>query len=169
MARIYTFGLRLCQSVRDWNSRPAASRVFSPNGTPTSCRATGRLPAKPHGSTSAGSPARFPALDDSGESGGVPAGGVKPARRDLSALGGRTGPSRREQDIDLAEEPGKSLLDQSAEPHRLEVVLGRDVSRLALSPAICGLSASSSTLPLVMRGSKIEPISAFRIVESVGP
>src|SRR5262245_31693386 len=54
-------GRRLCQSVRAWNSRPTASSVFSEKGSPTTCSATGTLSAKPQGSTSAGSPARFPA------------------------------------------------------------------------------------------------------------
>src|ERR1017187_9524106 len=72
-------GRRLCQSVRLWNPAPTASSRFSEYGAPTTCSATGRLSAKPHGSTMAGSPARLPAGISPARPCGVPAGdGVAP-------------------------------------------------------------------------------------------
>ena len=54
------------------------TKAYDDYGTPTTCSATGRFSANPHGNTSAGSPARFPAwmiARNPGSPGGVPRAG----------------------------------------------------------------------------------------------
>ena len=133
---IGTGGLRLCQSVRLWNSFPNASSMFSEKGKPTTCRPNGSLPAKPQGSASAGMPARFPAAINAPMPGCCDTGWSK-CRSNGSLIPG-AGPGR----------VGASSTSRSLKSLAISLVATRrtrmafkytlaGISRPAFNPAIC--------------------------------
>ena len=170
-SRQLTGGRRRCQSVRDWNSRPIASSMFSENGTPTTCSATGRLSAKPQGSTSAGSPARLPAWMIPWNPGGVPpAAGqppaIQPADRSWSPVPDRAGRQQRVHLRRTAWRTSSWIIRRSR--MRLQVILGRQV-QAGLQPGDLRLVRQFIHLPAGDQRLENRALSPFRIAESIAP